>query len=228
MNLRDQLAKIIRGVQDVDLAVDLVISLVRMADAAEASARRSQAISAGWQKRREQQMGNRKTVGDELTTSQMSSSELTTIHHSSPPLNNPPSNTSQESDPPKAPQGGRFGETFDAEDCEPEPQATAPAYPAEFEKLWAGVGRGPGNKFPAFKAWKRAGKPTAEVLIAAWGAWQQTDGWKRGYVPHVSKWIRARGWEDEPTARGSPAAQQGELAALLGQIEQQAVERYGR
>jgi hypothetical protein len=93
-------------------------------------------------------------------------------------------------------------------------------YAAEFEKLWTGVGRGPGNKFPAYEAWKNRGKPTADVVIASWFEWRKTLKWREGFVPHVATWLNARGWEDDPRNQ-SPAKEP--IASPLAAIVARAV-----
>lgn len=55
-----------------------------------------------------------------------------------------------------------------------------------------------GNKQPAFAEWVKIISPNVERIISQWELWLTTDGWKRGYVPHVRKWLRERGWENDP------------------------------
>jgi hypothetical protein len=77
------------------------------------------------------------------------------------------------------------------------PKAKAPEYPERFEAIWDGTGKS-GNKFPAFIAWKKVGQPEPDLVIARWKAWKETPKWRAGFVPHLSTWLNARGFEDEP------------------------------
>jgi hypothetical protein len=72
-------------------------------------------------------------------------------------------------------------------------------YPAEFEELWAGCTNRRGNKHPAFKSWLNL-RPPLTLTIERYLLWSTTDGWRRGFVPHLSTWLNRRGWEDVPTA----------------------------
>jgi hypothetical protein len=69
-------------------------------------------------------------------------------------------------------------------------------YGEDFERLWAETGRH-GNKHPAFKLWQ-AIKNTVDLnmLISTWKEWEQTDGWQRGFVPHLRTWLYRKGWQD--------------------------------
>jgi hypothetical protein len=104
----------------------------------------------------------------------------------------------EETHPPRDPSATEPEPEGERDEPEPAP-AKEPSYPAEFERIWAGTGR-KGNKWPAFAAWKRLGRPSAEFVLAGWQAWMRTDQWRRGFVPHLSTWLNARGWEDVPTA----------------------------
>lgn len=70
-------------------------------------------------------------------------------------------------------------------------------YPAEFESGWEGTAK-TGSKHRAHAAWKRHGRPSADVVKASWDQWARTDQWRRGIVPHVSTWINGRCFEQEP------------------------------
>lgn len=76
-------------------------------------------------------------------------------------------------------------------------RGTAYEYPAEFEAGWLKTAMN-GSKFDAFLAWKRAGRPTAKTIATSWAKWSELTSWRRGYVPHVRKWIRGRCFEQEP------------------------------
>jgi hypothetical protein len=72
-------------------------------------------------------------------------------------------------------------------------------YDPEFLALWDGITPPPrGMKFKAFRAWIKC-KPDTTLTQAAFHLWRQTDGWRRGYEPHLSTWLNDRGWEKEPT-----------------------------
>jgi hypothetical protein len=84
------------------------------------------------------------------------------------------------------------------------PAPARPMYSPDFERLWAGCSGKKGNKFPAFKAFNRI-KPKGQDLgqfvttaIRKWEAWMGTDSWKRGYSKHLSSWLAARGFDDDP------------------------------
>lgn len=70
-------------------------------------------------------------------------------------------------------------------------------YPVEFEQAWESTAR-TGSKFKALGAWKKHGKPAAEVIARSWARWSQLDQWQRGIVPHVSTWLNGRCFEQEP------------------------------
>lgn len=67
-------------------------------------------------------------------------------------------------------------------------------YPSAFEAEWNQTTK-TGAKFAALKAWKALGKP---AFGAAWAKWSTLDGWRRGFVPHVSTWLNDRRFEQEP------------------------------
>ena len=76
------------------------------------------------------------------------------------------------------------------------PGAGPPKYPPVFIAIWLATGKR-GSKYPAFKAWSKA-KPTLDEVTRGWKRWQVTDQWRKGFIPHLSTWLNARGWEDEP------------------------------
>ena len=76
-------------------------------------------------------------------------------------------------------------------------RARVTIYSAEFDLAWSSTGK-TGSKFKAFGAWKRHGKPTADLIASSWARWSTLDGWQRGFVPHVSTWINGRCFEQEP------------------------------
>lgn len=78
----------------------------------------------------------------------------------------------------------------------------ATAYPAEFQEVWTGCSGYKGNKHPAFKAWLKS-KPDKLLTIEMWNRWMATDGWQRGFAKHLSTWLNARGWQDEPPAEAN-------------------------
>jgi hypothetical protein len=46
--------------------------------------------------------------------------------------------------------------------------------------------------------------------------WREADQWRRGFVPHLSTWLNARGWEKLPNAEelaGPPVAATAPLAS---------------
>ena len=70
----------------------------------------------------------------------------------------------------------------------------------EFEVLWSGCDPLPrGTKFKAFVAWSKL-KPSPTLTLAVFLRWRESDDWRRGFEPHMSTWLNARGWEKEPTA----------------------------
>lgn len=71
-------------------------------------------------------------------------------------------------------------------------------YTPEFEQLWEGCKGKRGNKYPAFNAWLKF-KPDVAFVIKRWSQWMQTGQFQYGAVPHLSSWLRAKGWETEPT-----------------------------
>ena len=87
-------------------------------------------------------------------------------------------------------------------------------YPEDFERLWKETGRH-GNKDPAFKVWVRIKtEATLTVLIERWLEWGQTQKWLDGFIPNLSTWLNARGWQDEPPehefrSKGAGAAPRG-------------------
>jgi hypothetical protein len=89
-------------------------------------------------------------------------------------------------------------------------------YDPEFEAIWSGVDPLPrGAKFKAFRAWSRL-KPAATLILPVFLLWRQTDGWQRGFEPHLSTWLNDRGWEKAPTEgemRGAGAAAPDKYAA---------------
>lgn len=84
----------------------------------------------------------------------------------------------------------------------------ATEYAADFEAIWHGCTPLPrGSKFKAFKAWERL-KPSSTLVLSVFAKWRTTDGWRRGFEPHMSTWLNDRGWENEPTpaeVRGTSA-----------------------
>jgi len=69
-----------------------------------------------------------------------------------------------------------------------------PSYPPEFEREWESTAK-TGSKLRAFEAWERMGRPR---LAESWERWSRTDGWQRGFVPHVATWLNDRRFEQEP------------------------------
>jgi hypothetical protein len=78
----------------------------------------------------------------------------------------------------------------------------APKYDAAFEREWEGT-RKLGSKLNAFKAWVALGKP---AFAESWAAWSKLDGWRRGFVPHVSTWLNDRRFEQKPAEAAKPPA----------------------
>lgn len=95
-------------------------------------------------------------------------------------------------------------------------------YPAEFERLWEGCIPHTGNKHPAFEQWLKL-KPDTEIIIGVYLEWVKTDNWQRGYIPHLRKWLRARGWETLPTPADMAPARNG--AAVVSFAVRQEQER---
>lgn len=91
--------------------------------------------------------------------------------------------------------------------------------PDPFEAFWLEWPRKE-NKKKARDAWVKL-KPSPELISLmrqAVARQKLTDGWVRGYIPHLSTWINNRRWEDEqdcagplpavgrPNPRGNPSA----------------------
>jgi hypothetical protein len=77
-------------------------------------------------------------------------------------------------------------------------------YTPAFERLWAGCGGKKGNKEPAAQAFDELNLSVTEVenvvtlAITRWALWMKTDSWSRGFSKHMSTWLRALGFDDEP------------------------------
>jgi hypothetical protein len=71
------------------------------------------------------------------------------------------------------------------------------AYPEAFEEIWVGCVKRRGNKEAAFKAWLKV-KPHPRLTIERYLLRTETRQWKKGFVPHLSRWLNERGWETEP------------------------------
>lgn len=78
-----------------------------------------------------------------------------------------------------------------------ESRGRAIVYHPEFLLAWESTAK-TGSKFKAFEAWKRHGRPAANLVASSWASWTRVDSWRRGYVPHVVKWLNGRCWEQEP------------------------------
>lgn len=149
--------------------------------------------------------------------------------------------------PPLDPPSGAFsGSLFPPEDPDQtrveahqnlrKVRVSAPKYPAEFERIWRETG-GVGNKFPALKAWEKQGRPTADNVVAGWRWAEQHDRRWPNYVPHLSTWLNARGWEDRPADRSgtrpiktvddykAEERAEQERRRVARQLEQEAAER---
>ncbi len=80
-------------------------------------------------------------------------------------------------------------------------RGTAIGYPQPFEEFWAlcdDGGRGKGNKYPAFKAWRK-NNLDPKITSVIWNRWMTTPAWLDGYNPDVSTWLNQRGFEREPS-----------------------------
>ncbi len=81
------------------------------------------------------------------------------------------------------------------------------AYSIDFLTFWAVYPRRK-NKGDAWKAWRSSRPNVNEILQAL--SWQtlSVDWTKDGgqYVPYPASYLRARGWEDEPTPNVAPGA----------------------
>jgi hypothetical protein len=110
------------------------------------------------------------------------------------------------------------------------PAALAPVtYPPKFLRFWAMWSepptKGHGSRKLAADEWRtlKLEKASDEVLAAIEAGlrgWQASEGWRKEggkYVLHAHRWLKARGWEDEPPddepARASPASVNGRPAA---------------
>jgi hypothetical protein len=72
-------------------------------------------------------------------------------------------------------------------------------YPAAFLAIWESIKPAArGMKYAALKAWMKC-KPEPISCVAIFMRWRETDGWRRGFEPHLSTWLNGRGWETEPT-----------------------------
>lgn len=120
------------------------------------------------------------------------------------------------------------------QDPEPDPAEEthdAPAalerapYPPKFEKFWTiwntPPTKGRGSKKLAADEWRtmkleRASDEDLAALETGLRAWRATPDWRKEggrYIPHCHRWLKSRGWEDEPPesgpARASPRSNQG-------------------
>ena len=80
------------------------------------------------------------------------------------------------------------------------PPAVGPVrvnYSPAFEEFWQASPR-TGSKANAYKTWQRFRCATIKgEIIAAVTAHRQTEQWRKGYIPHMVKWLNGRHWEDE-------------------------------
>jgi uncharacterized protein YdaU (DUF1376 family) len=56
------------------------------------------------------------------------------------------------------------------------------------------------GKEAALKAWKRAKKPSVEIIIAKLNTLKASDQWRKDggqFIPHPATWINRGGWDDE-------------------------------
>lgn len=106
-------------------------------------------------------------------------------------------------------------ETENEEEAENENEnegAVAPravVYSQVFEEFWTewstGTTKGRGSKKLTYEQWKRWGFDKAGAnrgpIMAGLADWKACDQWQREggrYVKHAERWIRDRGWEDDP------------------------------
>lgn len=68
------------------------------------------------------------------------------------------------------------------------------AYSQEFETFWKHTGSCRGNKAPAWKEFQKAKVPLGE-LIRSWDAYMLSKDPSKGFVQHLERWLRGRGWE---------------------------------
>jgi hypothetical protein len=74
---------------------------------------------------------------------------------------------------------------------------TKPDYTDAFEAFWVQTW-GRGNKKAAFAAWEAIEDEDMNAIVVAAGGWKVAFARREGgYVPHVSTWLNARGWEDD-------------------------------
>lgn len=92
-------------------------------------------------------------------------------------------------------------------------------YPLEFDAVLGECSGWRGHKGAAFRAWVKNGQPLAGRVGPVYAAWCRTDQWQRGFVPHLSTWLNARGWEKEPNAEELAGPRPAERAAPIAPIE---------
>ena len=74
---------------------------------------------------------------------------------------------------------------------------TAADYTDAFNAFWEQTWRR-GNKKAAFAAWEAIEDEDMNAIVAAACSWRVAFARREGgYVPHVSTWLNARGWEDD-------------------------------
>ena len=75
--------------------------------------------------------------------------------------------------------------------------AVKPDYSDAFNAFWEQTWRR-GNKKAAFAAWEAIEDEDMNAIVVAAGRWKVAFARREGgYVPHVSTWLNARGWEDD-------------------------------
>lgn len=81
-----------------------------------------------------------------------------------------------------------------------------PKYPIAFELVWRVTGKR-GLKGKAFKAWKKAGKPTADAIGARWSAYLLSERPVAGFVLDLSTWLNGDGhtqdWQPAKVTRAA-------------------------
>lgn len=87
-------------------------------------------------------------------------------------------------------------------------------FTADFETFWTAIGRGPGRKEPAFRAFVKRGSPDPAQTAITWKAHVASlpaDQVERGAITHVATWLNQGGHLDD---YGAPCA--GKRTAARG------------
>lgn len=104
------------------------------------------------------------------------------------------------------------------------PPPAQPDYPADFEEFWQAYPRKV-HKGDALRAWKstRDVRPPLPRLVDAIERARRSEQWRDEggrFIPHPGRWLRAHGWADEMSPKGSTVKAQQRMEDLRRRREE--------